>query len=102
MSDEDPDGVQSRSQLESRHQEAHQELQELRQRMDAIKQEIADEVDRRWVSPWRSEEMFDVKVSARLSSHEEYRSLLGQLREVELVEAALAKGLDHSGEEESA
>ncbi len=102
MSDEHPEGTQSRSQLESRYQAARQELQDLRRKMDTIKQEVAGEVDRHWVSPWRSDEMFDVKVSARLSSHEEYRSLLGQLRKVELVEAALAKELDRSGEEEPA
>lgn len=102
MSEDRPHGTESRTQLEGRHQAARQELQELRQKMDVIKQEVADEVDRNWTSMWRTDEMFDLKVSATLSSNDEYRSLLGQVQDAERAEAALAEELGHTGEDESA
>ncbi|MDP8928758.1 MAG: hypothetical protein M3O70_09330 [Actinomycetota bacterium] len=80
---------------------AREELQELHRRMDAIKQEVADEVDRRWESTARNPQMFDVKVSARLSAHEEYQSLMGRVRETEQVEASLAAELEGTTEDES-
>ncbi len=100
VSEDNPKGSENRSQLEDRYQATQQELRELHRKMDTIRQEVGDEVDRQWVSIWRSDEMFDVKVGARLSSHPEYRSLLGRLRELELVQAALAKELDSPRREE--
>lgn len=85
--------VSDRAELETRHELARRQLQELRRKMDAIKQEVADDVHRNWSSMWRTDEMFQVQVSARLSSHEEYRSLVSQVRDVEVVEAALAEKL---------
>jgi dynactin complex subunit len=58
-----------------------QELEQLRQRMAVIKQEATVEVDRNWVSPWRTPAMFDLKVKTRLTSHQEYRSLQDRVRD---------------------
>jgi hypothetical protein len=57
-----------------------QELAQLTERMAVIKQEAAVEVDRKWVSPWRTPEVFDLKVKTRLTSHDEYRSLQERVR----------------------
>ncbi len=66
---------------------ARQELAEMRERMAVIKEEAAADVDEKWGSPFRSQDMFDIKVKARLSGNEEYRSLQ---RRVQEAEAALA------------
>lgn len=60
---------------------ARQELAELRERMAVIKQEAAAEVDRKWVSPWRTQDTFDLKVKTRLTGHQEYRSLQHRVRD---------------------
>jgi BMFP domain-containing protein YqiC len=78
---------------------ARQELEQLRERMAAIKQETAAEVDRKWGSPFRTQEVFDLKVKARLSGNEEYRSLQGRVQE---VEARLAVESDTAPEADSA
>lgn len=58
-----------------------QELATLRERMAVIKQETTDEVNRNWVSPWRTPAMFDLKVKTRLTGHPEYRSLQNRVRD---------------------
>jgi hypothetical protein len=58
-----------------------QELAEMRERMAVIKQEAAVEVDRNWVSPWRTPATFDLKVKTRLTGHQEYRSLQNRVRD---------------------
>jgi dynactin complex subunit len=58
-----------------------QELEQLRQRMAVIKQEATAEVDRNWASPWRTHDMFDLKVKTRLTGHQEYRSLQDRVRD---------------------
>jgi hypothetical protein len=58
-----------------------QELAKLRERMAVIKQEVAVEVDRNWVSPWRTPATFDLKVKTRLTGHQEYRSLQNRVRD---------------------
>ncbi|MGQ0718589.1 MAG: hypothetical protein ACT4NP_15000 [Pseudonocardiales bacterium] len=68
-----------------------QELAEMRGRMAVIKDEAAADVDQKWGSPFRSQDMFDIKVKARLSGNEEYRSLQ---RRVQEAEAALAAESD--------
>lgn len=65
-----------------------QELAQMNERMAVIKQEAAVEVDRKWVSPWRTPEVFDLKVKTRLTSHDEYRSLQERVRN---AQASLAK-----------
>ena len=56
------------------------ELEQLRQRMAVIKQEVTVVVDRNWISGWRTPAMFDLKVKTRLTSHQEYRSLQDRVR----------------------
>ena len=65
-----------------------QELEQLRGRMAAIKQEVADEVDQKWGSPFRTKDVFDLKVQARLSSNDEYQKLRARVQEVEAKLAA--------------
>jgi hypothetical protein len=74
---------------------ARQELAEMRERMAVIKQEAAVEVDRKWVSPWRTQDVFDLKVKTRLTAHQEYRSLQNRVRD---VEANLATESDAAAE----
>jgi hypothetical protein len=62
---------------------ARQELAELLERMAVIKQEAAVEVDRKWVSPWRTQDTFDLKVKTRLTGHQEYRSLQDRVRDAQ-------------------
>ncbi|HKR50226.1 MAG TPA: hypothetical protein VJT72_11700 [Pseudonocardiaceae bacterium] len=60
-----------------------QELVEMRGRMAVIKEEAAAEVNRKWVSPWRTPDVFDLKVKTRLTGNQEYRSLQGRVKEAE-------------------
>jgi BMFP domain-containing protein YqiC len=78
---------------------ARHELEQLRERMAVIKQEAAADVDRKWGSPFRTQEVFDLKVKARLSGNDEYRSLQGRVRE---TEARLAAQSDTASEADSA
>ena len=65
-----------------------QELEKMRARMAEIKQEAATDVDEKWGSPFRTQELFDLKVKTRLSSNDEYRSLQGRVQEAEAALAA--------------
>ncbi|MGH3973447.1 MAG: hypothetical protein ACRDS9_08985 [Pseudonocardiaceae bacterium] len=76
-----------------------QELTEMRGRMAAIKEAAAAEVNEKWASPFRTQDVFDLKVKARLSSNEEYRSLQ---RRVQEAEATLAAEPDAAAEADSA
>jgi hypothetical protein len=67
---------------------AQQELAEMRERMAVIKQEAAVEVDSKWVSPWRTPDVFDLKVKTRLTANQEYRSLQNRVRDAEASLAA--------------
>lgn len=58
-----------------------QELAGLGERMTVIKQEATVEVDRNWVSAWRTQDTFDLKVKTRLTGHHEYRSLQNRVRD---------------------
>ena len=51
--------------------------------LDAVRQAIADEVDRTWTSPWKSPETVDAKVRARLAGHKEYQALRARKRQLE-------------------
>lgn len=66
-----------------------QELQDLRERMGEIKKEVAADVERRWTTPWRTPDVFDLKVTTRLTGHTEYRSLRVRVKEVEAALAAV-------------
>lgn len=63
---------------------------ELRQRMAVIKKEVAAEVEAKWVTPYRTPEVFDLKVNSRLAAHREYRSLQDRVREADAARAAEA------------
>jgi hypothetical protein len=65
-----------------------QELQQLRERAAAIREEASADVDRKWGSTWRSPAVFNLKVQARLSGNAEYRSLQGRIRDAEARLAA--------------
>jgi hypothetical protein len=65
-----------------------QELATMRERMAVIKQEAAVEVDRKWVSPWRTPAVFDLKVKTRLTGNQEYRSLQGRVKDAVATLAA--------------
>jgi hypothetical protein len=58
-------------------------LQQLRERMAVIKEQTAADVDEKWGSPFRSKEMFDLKVKTRLSGNDEYRSLQDRVQAAE-------------------
>lgn len=60
-----------------------QEVATLRDRMAVIKQEATDEVNRNWVSPWRTPATFELKVKTRLTGHQEYRSLQNRVRDAQ-------------------
>jgi len=60
-----------------------QEVTKLRERMAVIKQEVTDEIDSKWVSPWRTTAMFELKVKTRLTGHQEYRSLQNRVRDAQ-------------------
>ena len=96
-----PPPAAERAEAQGRLDAAREELQELHRRMDAIKQEVTDEVDQAWQSTARTPELVDVKVSARLSAHEEYQSLMGRVREAERVESSLAAELEGAREDDS-
>jgi hypothetical protein len=71
-----------------------QELEQLRERMTVVKQEAAAEVDRKWASPFRTQDLFDLKVKARLSGNDEYNKLRSRIQE---AEAKLAAESDVAG-----
>jgi hypothetical protein len=73
------DGANIQSSLDA----LQQEVTKLRERMAMIKQEVADEVNSKWVSPWRTTAMFELKVKTRLTSHQEYRSLQNRVRDAQ-------------------
>jgi BMFP domain-containing protein YqiC len=68
--------------------DVRQELEQLRERMAVIKQEAADDVNQKWESPYRTKEVFDLKVQTRLSGNNEYRKLRARIQEVEARLAA--------------
>ncbi|HET9257557.1 MAG TPA: hypothetical protein VFO16_20480 [Pseudonocardiaceae bacterium] len=66
------------------------ELERMRERMATIKKEVAADLDSKWGSPWKSEQMFDLKLQSRLSGNGEYTSLRGRIQEAEARLAAEA------------
>jgi hypothetical protein len=69
-----------------------QELPVLRERMATIKEEVAAEVEQKWATPYRTPAVFDLKVNARLASHEEFRALQDRVRNAEAALAAEPAG----------
>jgi hypothetical protein len=58
--------------------------------MAVIRAQVAAEVEEKWTTPYRTPEVFDLKVQARLAAHREFRALQDQVREVEARLAAEA------------
>ena len=74
---------------------ARQELDQLRERMAAVKEQAAAEVNEKWTSPIRTKDLFDIKVKQRLANNDEYQALQTRIRE---AEAKLqASGSDATG-----
>lgn len=88
---------QAGAEIEGGDDAAQQELKVLRERMAVIKAEAAAEVDRKWASPWRTPDVFDLKVKTRLTSNQEYRSLQGRVKEAEATLAAESGTAAESG-----
>jgi len=62
---------------------ARQELDQLRERMAAVKEQAAAEVNEKWTSPIRTKDLFDIKVKQRLANNDEYQALQTRIREAE-------------------
>lgn len=67
---------------------AREELAHLYERMAQIQQEATAEVERTWVSPWRTPDSFNLKVKTRLTGNQEYRSLQNRVRNLKAGLAA--------------
>jgi hypothetical protein len=64
------------------------ELDRAKQRMAVIREEVTADVEARWTTPWRTPEVFELKVRTRLAGHPEYRTLQERVREGEAALAA--------------
>jgi hypothetical protein len=62
---------------------ARQELDQLRERMAAVKEQAATELDKNWTLPIRTQDLFEIKVKQRLANNEEYQVLQTRIREAE-------------------
>ncbi len=60
-----------------------QELERMRERMAVIREETAADLDSKWGSPWKGEELFKLKLQSRLSGNNEYTSLRGRIQQAE-------------------
>lgn len=65
-----------------------QDVSALRERMSVIKEEVTAEVEKKWVTPYRTPAVFDLKVNARLAAHQEYRALQARVRDAEKAQCA--------------
>lgn len=59
------------------------ELDAVCRQLEAVRREVASEVERSWTSPWKSPDTVDAKVRARLAGHREYQALRARRRELE-------------------
>lgn len=99
MSSDDPEASSSSEEGGSQLETARRERHELQRRMERIKEDVAADVEANWPAMWRSPELVDAKVRARLSGHEQYQELLHRVREMESREADL--GGEHGDASES-
>lgn len=65
-----------------------QDLSALRERMAVIKEEVTAQVEEKWATPYRTPEVFDLKVNSRLAAHQEYRELQARVREAGTTQRA--------------
>lgn len=80
---------------------AREEWERIDTRMDEIRGEMAQDVDDKWSSTWRTEDVFQVKIDTRLSSHQEYQRLLQRRRELEEQNPELLGDAGGSGDGDS-
>jgi hypothetical protein len=59
------------------------ELDAVCAQLDAVRQAVAEEVERTWPSAWKSPDTVDAKVRARLAGHAGYQALRVRKRELE-------------------
>lgn len=83
-----------REELERQLAAADRETDDVRLRMDMIRQVVASEVESSWTSPWKTPETVDAKVRARLSGHGEFRALMARQRELDELRRSLTGELD--------
>lgn len=89
MSSENAESSSSAENTEWGLEATRRERQKLQQRMERIKEEVHAEVEANWTAMWRSPELIESKVQARLSGHEDYQELVHRVREMESREAEL-------------
>jgi len=75
---------------------SQQELDQLRERMAAVKEQAAAEVEEKWTSPIRTKDLFDIKVKQKLANNDEYQALQTRIREAEANLAADPDDTDDS------
>ncbi|HEY2725438.1 MAG TPA: hypothetical protein VGI84_12210 [Pseudonocardiaceae bacterium] len=59
------------------------ELADARERMEALRAEATDDVNRNWGANHKPQELIDLKVNGRLAANGEYQSLRSRVRELE-------------------
>lgn len=89
MSSDNAESSSSGEDAEGGLEATRRERQELQQRMERIKEEVHADVEANWTAMWRSPELIESKVQARLSGHGDYQELVHRVREMESREAEL-------------
>lgn len=84
----------ARAALERELAAADRESDDLRFRLDSLRQVVTRDVDRGWTSPWKSPDTFDAKVRARLAGHQEYQALRKRQRELDERRRTLRHALE--------
>jgi hypothetical protein len=90
----------ARTEIERQLAEADRESDDLQLQMVAVRQAVADDVDQRWPSPWKSPETVDAKLRARLAGHAAYQGLRGRQRELDSLRRSLTGRLGALGSTE--
>jgi hypothetical protein len=87
----------SREELERQLVAADRETDDVRVRMDTIRQAVVNQVESGWSSPWKSPETVDAKVRAWLSGNGEFQALLARQRKLAELRRSLTSQLDGLG-----
>lgn len=87
----------SRAELERQLAATSREMDDVRLRMDTIREAVATEVDSGWGSPWKSPDTVDAMLRARLTGRSEYQELRRRQRELEERQEFLRSQLDGLG-----
>jgi hypothetical protein len=59
------------------------ELEDARERMEAIRAEATEDVNKNWGANHKPQELIDLKVNGRLASNAEFRTLRDRVKELE-------------------